>query len=282
MRMLPRWGAWLSPALAWVASSCTQVVREEDLFHPERYRALEGDQYRRAVEISAADGAVLRGWFVHAPENQRTVIYFYGNAQTARSSESTTYWLSRSLHCNVLTVDYRGYGASDGNPAFRPMLQDAVSLYDALSDMLPEPQPVIAFGRSIGTVFATHLARERPLAGLILAAPPTGAEGAVQATQARVPIPLRWFLRLRADDSLTALDLQPIEVIREVTTPLLVIHGQRDDTVPFEHGQRIHAAAGSPEKRWLPLPDKGHSDWDIFDAPITQALRSFLDTHAGS
>jgi pimeloyl-ACP methyl ester carboxylesterase len=278
--ILRRWTVWLSPLLAWIASACTQVVREEDLFHPEQYRPLESDQYRRAVEIPAADGAILRGWFIHAPENRRTVVYFYGNAQTTRAAEGSTYWLSRSLGCNVLTVDYRGYGASDGEPAFQPMLEDALTLYDALGDLLPEPQPIVVYGRSIGSVFATYLASERPVAGLILACPPASAEDAVVATQSRVPIPLRWFLKLRADDTLTEREIQPVVVIRGVTAPLLVIHGDQDETIPFEHGQRIHAAAGSTDKVWLPLPGKGHSDWDVFDAPITQTLRSFLDMHA--
>lgn len=281
MSNLRRWTAWLSPLVAWATSACTQVVREEDLFHPERYPPLPSDQHRRAVEIRAADGAVLRGWFLHDPANPRTVVFFYGNAQTARSAEGTTYWLARTLSCNVLTVDYRGYGASDGEPAFVPMLRDAELLYDALGDLLPEPQPVVAYGRSIGSVFATHLAHTRPVAGLVLACPPASAEDAVVATQKRVPIPLRWLLRLRADESLTEPELQPVHVVGDVTAPLLVIHGDRDDTIPIEHGERIYAAAGSEHKRWLPLPGLGHSDWDLFDSPVRNELESFLDTCAG-
>jgi pimeloyl-ACP methyl ester carboxylesterase len=277
---LRRWRAWLSPILAGVASSCTQVVREEDLFHPERYDPLKSDQYRRAIEVRADDGAVLRGWFLHAPENPRTVIYFYGNAQTTRDAEGTTYWLFRTLGCNVLTMDYRGYGASDGKPAFEPMLRDAESLYDALGNLLPEPQPIVAYGRSIGSVFATHLAHARPVAALVLACPPASAEDAVVATQKHVPIPLRWFLKLRADESLTDPELQPVHVVTEVNAPLLVIHGDRDETIPIDHGERIHAAAASVDKRWLPLSGYGHSDWDLFDPPVVNVLESFLDTHA--
>ena len=48
------------------------------------------------------------------------------------------------LGASVLVVDYRGYGASDGEPAFVPMLRDAEILYDALGDLLPEPRPVVA------------------------------------------------------------------------------------------------------------------------------------------
>jgi len=275
-----RWPAWLSPAVAWLASSCTQVVREEDLFHPERYRPLESDQYRRAIEVRAHDGAVLRGWLLHAPDNLRTLIYFYGNAETVRAVEGTTYWLSRTLACNVLTMDYRGFGASDGEPAFLPMLRDAETLHDALADLVPERVPVVAYGRSIGGVFATHLAAVRPLDALVLGCPPAGAEDAVVATQKNVPIPLRWFLRLRADDALTDPELQPVRVIERVTAPLLVVHGARDRTIPIEHGERILAAAGSADKRWLPLADRGHSDWDLQDPPVKEALESLLDTHA--
>jgi hypothetical protein len=277
----PHWLTRLAPALAGVLPACTQVVREEDLFHPERYAPLPGDQHRRAVEITSADGAVLRGWLLHAPGNRRTVIWFYGNAETAQSAAGTTYWLSRTLACNVLTVDYRGYGASDGEPSFLPMLEDAEALYDALADLVPEHVPIVAYGRSIGGVFATHLAARRPLATLVLGCPPAGAEDAVAAMQEQAPIPLRWLLRLRADESLTDPELQPVRVIEQVVTPILVIHGDRDTTIPIEHGERTHAASAAADKRWLPLPGRGHSDWDLFDPPVRDALESFLDTHAG-
>jgi len=41
--------------------------------------------------------------------------------------------------------------------------------------------------------------------------------------------------------------------------PLLVVHGERDDYFPVDHGQRIFSAAGEPKELWIE-PGMGHAE----------------------
>ena len=50
----------------------------------------------------------------------------------------------------------------------------------------------------------------------------------------------------------------PIPDEKPVKTPLLIIHGRNDATVPVEHARRLYGAAGEP-RRLIELPDQDHS-----------------------
>ena len=131
---------------------------------------------------------------------------------------------------------------------------------------------VALLGRSMGAAAALVFAASgaRKLAGLCLMAAP-----------ANLPSTFRGILgadydRLEAGHSITAyhsgepVHLDPdfisdfdqynlLWAVRQIsTTPLLIIHGLEDDTVPVEHGRQLFAAAGQP-KQLLLLPNQGHS-----------------------
>jgi hypothetical protein len=59
--------------------------------------------------------------------------------------------------------------------------------------------------------------------------------------------------------------------------PLLVLHGDRDTTVPFAQGRRLFEAAPEP-KRFFPIPGAGHNDTYLIGGdPYWQAWTDFLD-----
>jgi fermentation-respiration switch protein FrsA (DUF1100 family) len=47
--------------------------------------------------------------------------------------------------------------------------------------------------------------------------------------------------------------------IRQVVTPLLVIHGDADEVVPFLQGQAVFGAANQPKQFWR-IPGGHHND----------------------
>jgi fermentation-respiration switch protein FrsA (DUF1100 family) len=62
--------------------------------------------------------------------------------------------------------------------------------------------------------------------------------------------------------------------------PLLLLHGDADEVVPFRHGKAIFAAAAEP-KTLVRIPGGRHNDtWEVGGAAYWEAWARFLATHA--
>jgi hypothetical protein len=58
--------------------------------------------------------------------------------------------------------------------------------------------------------------------------------------------------------------------------PLLILHGDRDTTVPFAQGRRLFEAAPEP-KQFFPIPGAGHNDTYFTGGdPYWEAWGAFL------
>ena len=76
------------------------------------------------VTIITEDGVALNAWTLFAEDAERWLIYFHGQgANISHYLSLTTQWVERGY--NVLTVDYRGYGASEGMPSEAGLYLDA-------------------------------------------------------------------------------------------------------------------------------------------------------------
>ncbi|MGB8657724.1 MAG: alpha/beta fold hydrolase [Candidatus Zixiibacteriota bacterium] len=263
-----------------VSLSCTKVIHEKDLFYPRHLPILSDEVVRTNTSIMVEDTISLRGWFIHSPSYKRSLIYFYGNGENVYDSSVPLYWLATNLKCNILAMDYRGYGVSDGKPSFNSLLADGIKIYDFLVDSLGQsPAATFVYGRSIGTLPAVHVASQKPVSGLILQAPPTSAAEIIPRWKSLAPWYIRWILRVRPDKDLKNYHPQPVEDIRKVAAPLLIIHGTEDDIIPIDFGRRMFEEAGSKQKRWCPVKGYGHNNLRIYDSPISDSLRAFVNPH---
>ncbi|MDK9699679.1 MAG: lysophospholipase [bacterium] len=257
-------------------SSCVRTVTEESLFYPHRTPALSDSTTFRSIELRASDGVMLRGKIIGAPHYQRSMICFVGNAESIYRTFNYYAILSQKTECNLYLIDYRGFGISDSaKPTFASIIKDALLIFDTVRVRTPS-QPLFLFGYSIGTVFATAVASERAADGLILIAPMTNAEETIKAFERELPWYLRWFIWLKPEAKLQNPNAQPVELIKQVTEPLLVMHGERDNLIPIALGRKLFASAASSEKRFLPVPKRGHSEWIALESPYTDSLKLFL------
>jgi pimeloyl-ACP methyl ester carboxylesterase len=124
------------------------------------------------VTIPVAEGHKLHGVHIPpagTPSRSRTLILgFAGNAWNSEDAASYLHELYPSA--DVVVFHYRGYRPSTGSPSAAALLEDAPRVYDfAISKV--RPKRTVAVGLSIGSGVAAHLARERPLDGLILVTP---------------------------------------------------------------------------------------------------------------
>jgi abhydrolase domain-containing protein 17 len=195
------------------------------------------------------------------PQAQYTILYSHGNGETLGDVYPNLIQL-QNLGFNVVAYDYRGYGASSpGAPTETKTYADISTAYRYTRETLKVPADrIIVFGRSVGSGPSTYLASTQPIAGLILESAFTSVFRVV------IPFPLLPFDKFPNRDRLA-----------KSTVPVLIIHGDQDEVIPFHHGQTLFQTALGP-KQFLAIPNAGHNDVStIGGTTYTNAIRSFAD-----
>ena len=218
------------------------------------------------VTFAAADGVSLHGWFVPG-RTDVTLLWCHGNGGNISHRLENLLLVHNELGLNVFLFDYRGYGRSDGKPSEQGTYLDAeaaLRYLDSRNDVFSER--IIYFGSSLGGGVAVELAvRSRPY-GLIL-------ESAFPSIpyMARLSfpfLPMHLFLQARYDSEAK---------IGKVDTPLLILHGDRDDLVPIEAGRILFNAAKDP-KDFHTIVGAGHNDtYLVGGKAYWDAMSSFID-----
>ena len=208
------------------------------MFHPVKgkYNATT----RGYVDIGT--NGVKVAAIVYGPEHgKKAIIRCHGNAEDALSTLDMLEPLAEAGY-TVASVDYPGYGLSDGSPDEEGCYRNVHRLYDWLIEKRGfKPEEIIVDGFSIGTGPATELAVTRPCGGLILEAPFLSAPRAV--TRVRL-LPVDPFPNLKR--------------IGDVKCRVLMIHGTNDGVIPYSQGQALFKLANEP-KRFVTVDDGDHN-----------------------
>ena len=210
------------------------------------------------IKVPTEDGGRIAAIYLANPSAAHTLLFSHGNAEDLGSVAQVLPGLSH-LGFSVFAYDYRGYGLSDGTPSERGVYADIDGAYDYLTRQLQvPPQRIIAYGRSLGAGAAVDLAARRPVGGLILESP------FLSAFRVMTRVPLFPFDRFRNADK-----------IGRVRCPLLVMHGEEDEIVPFWHGRQLFDKAAGP-KVMVAIPGAHHNDfmW-VAGSRYGRALRDF-------
>jgi fermentation-respiration switch protein FrsA (DUF1100 family) len=213
-------------------------------------------QFARVGEGRADSIALL-----HLPNaNARyAILYSHGNAEDLGHLARTLSVVHQAGFA-VVAYDYRGYGLSSaGPPTALKAAEDAEAAYQyAVSTLGISPDRLILYGRSLGSGPTIQLAVNHQVAGVILEGAFTSPSAVL--TRARI-LPFGNF-RNAAN-------------IRRLRAPLLVIHADRDEVIPFAHGKRLYALAPEP-KQALWVQGSGHNDLlTVAGSRYPEALRDF-------
>jgi fermentation-respiration switch protein FrsA (DUF1100 family) len=213
------------------------------------------------IEIAVADGVTLVAWHAPAKDSKPTLLYFHGNAANAANRAPKIEKMLESGF-GVFYLNNRGYGGSGGNPTEENNVADAIAAYDHLAGLGVPASSIVAFGESLGSGQAVRLAAERPVAAIMLEAPLTSTVDVARTIYFWLPL------------SLLITDQYNVERdIRAVTAPLLILHGEQDEVIPVEMGQRVYRAANDPKRIEL-FRQGGHND--LFDHGAWEKMQAFL------
>jgi len=240
--------------------ACTVTLEERHVLFPWRRQLPPFSEaiLRHNVEIPVPGGVVLRGWLLDVPDERLTIVYFYGNGQSAIDQAHELYTLADHLRADVICVDYRGYGFSDGVPTLAQLGDDGLRVFDHAAARAAG-RPVVVMGYSLGSGAAVLVGARRDAAAVILVAPPASPRAMVDHMESRLPWYARLFFDVEPAPALRDLNPTPEMAIRQVTEPLLVVHGTADDVVPFAHGRRLFERAASRRKEFCSIPGEDHA-----------------------
>ena len=218
------------------------------------------------VWLTAQDNIRLNAWYLGSLGAEKAFLWFHGNAENIGHGLGQAAFYS-CLGVNVLAVDYRGYGRSEGSPSEAGVYRDADAAYDYLIKARHiQPKNIFIYGHSLGGAVAVDLASRRECGGLIVQSSFTSIRDMARRT---FHIPLLEYIPGSRFDSLSK--------IQQVQAPILIIHGTRDETVPFTMGQRLFTAAPEP-KFFFPIEGAGHNDIiEVGDEGLLSRFRSFLE-----
>ena len=267
--------AWRVFAIAWLSPWLLTACRFEDsfIFHPtaviDRTPRDVGLDYQ-IVDFTARDGVRLNGWFVPHAEARSTLIWFHGNAGNIGHRVENLKLLHDKVKVNVFIFDYRGYGHSQGKASEEGTYLDGEAALAFVREQLAiDASRIVLFGRSLGAAVAVEMAVHFANQALILESPFTSIREMARAVFPFLPVgPL---LQTRYD---------VVEKIRRIKTPLLVLHGDRDEIVPFAQGELVFDAAPQP-KKFYRIAGAGHNDTYIVGGNrYFQELKNFIDSTA--
>jgi len=244
-----------------------RLLHRRVLYQPptdERAERTELPEGAALLEARAADGVTVHALELAAPKATRTIVHFHGNAETADDNAAFARDLKKRGF-SVVLVEYRGYGRSRGAaPTEEGLYLDAVAVLDALAARGVGPDRVVLWGQSLGTGVAAEMAKRGRGARLVLVAPFTST---VDLARRVVPfLPASLVMVDRFDTLAKA---------TEITIPALVVHGDIDDVIPFEQGERLSKTL--PHATFLKVPEGRHDNL-YKSLSVVQAAAS----HAGS
>lgn len=242
-----------------------QYLRRTGMFFPQQYPLGEWDQQGAAdVHFRTDDGVKLHGWLFRAADAAAPlVIWCHGNGGNITDRGPIAAALAnRGLH--VLLFDWRGYGKSEGTPSEAKLYGDALAAYDYAAREL-HPPAIVMYGESLGGPYAAYVASRRKVRAVVIEnSLPSLRE--LGNTLYR-PLPLGWF----APFAMTT-----TKWLNEANVPVLVMHGTRDEVIPFALGRRLYDGLRVPRKEMLVSADAGHGEIPFRDPRYYDTVVRFV------
>lgn len=238
----------------------------------------------RDVQLVAADGTRLHAWWLPAKagvEVKGTVLHLHGNGGNLAWHLGGAAWLPEQGY-QVLMLDYRGYGLSEGEPRLPEVYQDIEAAFAWLAQA-PEVQgkPLVLLGQSLGGALALHYLAEHDerramLAALVLDGVPASYRDVARFALSNawltwpLQVPLSWLV----PDGDSAIHAMP----RLSGVPMLIYHSLDDEVVPLANGVRLYQAAPPPR---VFQPTRGGHVQTFAEPAWREVMLRFLDDPQG-
>lgn len=215
------------------------------------YEKLQNEAFVQEITFEGAEGKI-NGWFYNREGNNApTVLYFYGNYETASGRLAK---LCESFDdcaftgCNFAVFDYPAYGNSEGKCTDETILTFATEVYD---ELIKINENIVVVGYSVGTGPACYLAAERNVSALILWAPYSDGAALYNNVIDIFYGPL---------EKLVSFDIDNKEYAKRITAPTLILASEADELISCASSMEL-ADKFSGSCTFVKTPDITHNQF---------------------
>ena len=244
----------------------TYLFQRNLLYHPAENNYF-GDKLTvsiKQVKIKTRDNIELISWYHSKNLNDyKTILFLHGNAG---SLENRIHKINhfRDMNVNFLLVSWRGFSGNEGKPTEKGLYQDAESAVAWLKSKGVNENDIIIYGESLGTGIATEIAQNKNFGGIILESPFTSM---VDAGKDKYPyLPVRLLLKDKYESN---------KKIKNINSPILIMHGKVDNIVPFHMGKKMYELANEPKYYYFSKYDDHMME---YNEKLLNELKKFINS----
>jgi len=240
------------------------IFQRNLLYHPGENNYF-GDKLivsTEKVKIKTQDKIELLSWYHNKDlKKYKTILFLHGNAG---SLENRIHKINnfKDMKVNFLLLAWRGFSKNKGKPTEKNLYEDARSAVRWLKSKGLKENDIIIYGESLGTGVATEIAQNKNFAGVILESPFTSM---IDVGKDKYPyLPVRLLLKDKYESD---------KKIKNIYSPILIMHGKVDNIVPFHMGKKMYAMANEPKYSYFSKYDDHMME---YNEKLLKALKDFI------
>lgn len=255
-----------------------EMVHLVDVLNNEPYEA---------VTVKSFDDLTLRGRLYIYDENAPIELAFNGYRTDGIHDCGGVFQVARQLGHNVLIVDQRATGDSDGNVISFGINEryDVVAWTNFIANRYPRMKMILV-GGSLGAatvLMASELNLPVNVVGVVADSAYTSPKAIIKKVIQRMNFSsmiMYPFVKLSAKllGHFNLEEASPIQAVRKTKLPILIVHGEDDRYVPCTMAHQNYAACNSSIKMLLTIPKGPHDisllvDWDKYQKTVEKFFK---------
>jgi hypothetical protein len=144
------------------------------------------------------------------------------------------------MKLSLFLFDYQGYGLSGGRTTLDSLKQDGEAAYNYIRELGYQPEQIIVWGESLGSIVATHIASKYPCHRLLLLAAFVDLPSLAKSANSLLIKAAYPFILLQGESNLAR--------IKTIMVPTLIIHSIEDELIPYSHAKQLYQGIKHPWK----------------------------------
>ena len=217
------------------------------------------------IFIKVEEEIQLKSWIIRKDLKKfKTLVIFHGNAGDL---SNRIYKLNElyKLDINILLISWRGFSGNKGSPTEKNLYADAKASIKWLNEQGVKNSQIILYGESLGSGVAVEIGKENNFNSIILESPFTSIENSAKIYYPYLPVKL--LLKDKYDS---------MSKIKMINNPILIMHGKKDDVVPFSMGKELFEKANSPKQSYFTHDDDHMME---FNSTLLKKIKDFIEKY---
>ena len=239
------------------------------------------------VEIVSYDGLRLRGRYYHLTDGAPLVLFFHGYRCSSLRDGNGIFLYTRKLGYNVLLVDQRAHGNSEGKTITFGVKErfDCKKWVEYVVERFGAEQKIYLSGLSMGAatvLMASDVGLPENVIGILADCPYSSPKEILCTVMRKLGFPAKptYYLAKLCAKLIGGFDVEEtsaLEAVKRSQIPTLIIHGDSDDFVPCSMSMDCQMV-GENHVELLLIKGAGHGMSHCVDTPsYEKAVLAFFE-----